>query len=243
MPQQFKNPANPEIHERTTGPGDLGRHRRRRSTSSSPASAPAGRSPACRATSRTPKQGRSMSIAVEPAKSPVITQTLAGQPLKPAPHKIQGIGAGFVPEQPRPLAWSIASSRSPTRRRSRWRAGWRARKASCAASRAAPRSPSRCDSRALAGERGQDDRDDPARLGRALPVDGPLRRRLKAAALPPRRQKLPCDHACRRPAHADPLGLPRLPTPRHWTTLAREHRLGACGDSGRCAARHAVPVG
>ena len=38
-----------------------------------------------------------MSVAVEPAKSPVITQALAGKPLAPAPHKIQGIGAGFIP--------------------------------------------------------------------------------------------------------------------------------------------------
>ena len=37
-------------------------------------------------------------VAVEPAQSPVLTQTLAGQPLKPGPHKIQGIGAGFVPK-------------------------------------------------------------------------------------------------------------------------------------------------
>ena len=39
-----------------------------------------------------------LSVAVEPAESPVITQKLAGQPLKPGPHKIQGIGAGFLPD-------------------------------------------------------------------------------------------------------------------------------------------------
>ena len=39
-----------------------------------------------------------MSVAVEPAASPVLTQTRAGEPLKPSPHKIQGIGAGFVPQ-------------------------------------------------------------------------------------------------------------------------------------------------
>ncbi len=39
-----------------------------------------------------------ISVAVEPAESPVISQKLAGQPLKPAPHKIQGIGAGFIPD-------------------------------------------------------------------------------------------------------------------------------------------------
>ena len=39
-----------------------------------------------------------ISVAVEPAKSPVLSQKLAGQPLKPGPHKIQGIGAGFIPD-------------------------------------------------------------------------------------------------------------------------------------------------
>jgi cysteine synthase A len=45
------------------------------------------------------KRGRNItSVAVEPAASPVLTQTRAGEPLKPSPHKIQGIGAGFVPQ-------------------------------------------------------------------------------------------------------------------------------------------------
>jgi len=45
------------------------------------------------------KKGKAiLSVAVEPAKSPVISQRRAGQPLKPSPHKIQGIGAGFIPD-------------------------------------------------------------------------------------------------------------------------------------------------
>jgi cysteine synthase A len=95
MPQQFENPANPDIHEKTTGPEiwedtagavdvlvagvgtggtitGVGRHIK-------------------------PKKPDFSCIAVEPADSPVITQTRDGKPLKPGPHKIQGIGAGFVP--------------------------------------------------------------------------------------------------------------------------------------------------
>jgi cysteine synthase A len=96
MPQQFRNPANPEIHRQTTaeeiwndtdgkvdvfiagvgtggtitGVGEVLKHRK----------------PALRC------------VAVEPADSPVITQARAGQKLKPGPHMIQGIGAGFIPE-------------------------------------------------------------------------------------------------------------------------------------------------
>jgi cysteine synthase A len=96
IPDQFSNPANPAIHEQTTGPeiwadtdglvdvlvagvgtggtlSGISRHLKR-------------------------VQGRPvLSVAVEPASSPVIAQTLAGQELKPGSHKIQGLGAGFIP--------------------------------------------------------------------------------------------------------------------------------------------------
>jgi len=94
--QQFKNPANPAIHETTTGPeiwadtdgaidilvsgvgtgGTItGVTRYIKSTKGKPI----------------------ISVAVEPSASPVLTQSRAGEPIKPGPHKIQGIGAGFVP--------------------------------------------------------------------------------------------------------------------------------------------------
>ncbi len=96
VPQQFENPANPEIHRRTTaeeiwrdtdgkvdilisGVGTGG-------TITGVAEVIKSRKPSFKA------------IAVEPAQSPVLTQALAGQEIKPGPHKIQGIGAGFVPK-------------------------------------------------------------------------------------------------------------------------------------------------
>jgi len=96
MPQQFKNPANPEIHRRTTaeeiwndtegkvdilvsGVGTGG-------TITGVGEVIKKRKPSFKA------------VAVEPVTSPVITQKKSGQELKPGKHKIQGIGAGFVPE-------------------------------------------------------------------------------------------------------------------------------------------------
>jgi cysteine synthase A len=96
MPQQFKNPANPEVHRRTSaeeiwndthgqvdilvsGVGTGG-------TVTGVTEVIKKRKPSFRA------------IAVEPTNSPVITQTKQGQPLKPGPHKIQGLGAGFIPD-------------------------------------------------------------------------------------------------------------------------------------------------
>lgn len=94
--QQFKNPANPAIHEQTTGPEiwddtegaiDI-------------LVSGVGTGGTITGVSRYIKKAKNKaikSIAVEPTASPVLTQQRAGQPLKPGPHKIQGIGAGFVP--------------------------------------------------------------------------------------------------------------------------------------------------
>jgi len=93
---QFENPANPEIHEKTTGPeiwkdtdGKIDIF-----------VAGVGTGGTITGVSRYIKNtaGKNiMSVAVEPTDSPVITQKLAGEELKPGPHKIQGIGAGFIP--------------------------------------------------------------------------------------------------------------------------------------------------
>jgi cysteine synthase A len=95
--QQFKNPANPAIHETTTGPeiwdatdGNVDIF-----------ISGVGTGGTITGVSRYFKNSRNkpiISVAVEPAASPVLTQTRVGDPLKPAPHKIQGIGAGFVPQ-------------------------------------------------------------------------------------------------------------------------------------------------
>ncbi len=95
MPQQFNNPANPIIHRKTTaeelwndtdGAIDI-------------LVAAVGTGGTITGVSEVikPRKPSFKAIAVEPADSPVISQTLAGEPLKPGPHKIQGTGAGFVP--------------------------------------------------------------------------------------------------------------------------------------------------
>ena len=97
MPQQFDNPANPAIHEKTTGPeiwNDT-------DGAVDVLVAGVGTGGTITGVSRYIKhtQGKSiLSVAVEPLASPLISQTLAGEELKPSPHKIQGIGAGFVPD-------------------------------------------------------------------------------------------------------------------------------------------------
>jgi len=97
MPQQFKNPANPAIHERTTGPEIW----EQTNGAIDVLVSGVGTGGTITGVSRFIKntKGRKiLSVAVEPSESPVITQKLAGQPLKPSPHKIQGIGAGFIPD-------------------------------------------------------------------------------------------------------------------------------------------------
>jgi cysteine synthase A len=95
--RQFENPANPAIHETTTGPeiwndtdGEIDVF-----------VAGVGTGGTISGVSRYIKetQGKAIiSVAVEPTDSPVISQTLAGEDIKPGPHKIQGIGAGFIPK-------------------------------------------------------------------------------------------------------------------------------------------------
>ena len=97
MLQQFSNPSNPEIHEKTTGPeiwqdtdGKIDIF-----------VAGVGTGGTFTGTTRYIKKthGKNITaVAVEPLSSPVISQALAGQPLQPGPHKIQGIGAGFIPD-------------------------------------------------------------------------------------------------------------------------------------------------
>ena len=94
--QQFKNPANPAIHEKTTGPEIWDDTDGKVDIFVSGV----GTGGTITGVSRFIKQTKGkaiQSVAVEPAASPILTQKLAGEPLKPGPHKIQGIGAGFVP--------------------------------------------------------------------------------------------------------------------------------------------------
>ncbi len=96
MPQQFENPANPEIHEKTTGPEIWEQTEGKIDILISGV----GTGGTITGVSRYIKNtmGKKITaVAVEPGDSPVIAQTMAGQEKKPGPHKIQGIGAGFIP--------------------------------------------------------------------------------------------------------------------------------------------------
>ncbi|NWF55537.1 MAG: cysteine synthase A [Syntrophaceae bacterium] len=97
MPQQFQNPANPDIHFRTTGPEIWEQTGGRIDVLVSGVGTGGTISGISRFIKKEKKHSL-LSVAVEPRESPVITQRLAGQELKPGPHKIQGIGAGFIPD-------------------------------------------------------------------------------------------------------------------------------------------------
>ena len=96
IPQQFENPSNPEIHRKTTAEeiwDDTGG----KVDILVSAVGTGGTITGCYEVIK-PRKATFQAVAVEPKDSPVISQTLAGQPLKPGPHKIQGTGAGFVPK-------------------------------------------------------------------------------------------------------------------------------------------------
>ncbi len=95
--QQFKNPVNPAIHETTTGPEIWDDTNGAIDILVSGVGTGGTITGVARFIKRT--KGKAIrSIAVEPTASPVLTQTRAGEELEPGPHKIQGIGAGFVPD-------------------------------------------------------------------------------------------------------------------------------------------------
>jgi cysteine synthase A len=97
LPQQFKNPANPAIHETTTGPEIWADTDGAIDVLVSGVGTGGTITGISRYIKNT-KGKRIISVAVEPKESPVISQKRAGQELKPGPHKIQGIGAGFIPD-------------------------------------------------------------------------------------------------------------------------------------------------
>jgi len=97
LPQQFKNPANPAIHEKTTGPEIWNDTEGAIDVLVSGVGTGGTITGVSRYIKNTMGK-KILSVAVEPKESPVISQKLAGQELKPSPHKIQGIGAGFIPD-------------------------------------------------------------------------------------------------------------------------------------------------
>jgi cysteine synthase A len=96
IPQQFENPANPEIHRQTTAE-EIWADTDGRADILVSAVGTGGTITGISEVLKSRKKSF-LSIAVEPKDSPVITQTRNGEPVKPGPHKIQGTGAGFVPK-------------------------------------------------------------------------------------------------------------------------------------------------
>jgi cysteine synthase A len=97
MPQQFKNPANPEIHFKTTGP-EIWNDTDGKVDVFVAGVGTGGTITGVGRYLRQEKQRQVRLVAVEPAGSPVLTAIRRGEPPKPGPHKIQGIGAGFKPD-------------------------------------------------------------------------------------------------------------------------------------------------
>jgi len=95
--QQFRNPANPDIHFKTTGP-EIWEDTGGKVDVLVSGIGTGGTITGISRYFKLEKKKRIVSIGVEPEGSPIITQTLAGRPLEPGPHGIQGIGAGFIPE-------------------------------------------------------------------------------------------------------------------------------------------------
>ncbi|MDU3719357.1 MAG: cysteine synthase A, partial [Klebsiella michiganensis] len=95
--QQFSNPANPEIHEKTTGPEIWEDTDGQIDVFISGVGTGGTLTGVSRYIKGTKGKKDLITVAVEPTDSPVIAQALAGEELKPGPHKIQGIGAGFIP--------------------------------------------------------------------------------------------------------------------------------------------------
>jgi cysteine synthase A len=96
IPQQFENPANVEIHKKTTAE-EIWADTDGQVDIIVAGVGTGGTITGCAEVIK-PRKASFQAIAVDPKDSPVIAQTLAGQPLKPGPHKIQGLGAGFIPK-------------------------------------------------------------------------------------------------------------------------------------------------
>ncbi|NLB59504.1 MAG: pyridoxal-phosphate dependent enzyme, partial [Lentisphaerae bacterium] len=109
MPQQFKNPANPAIHEQTTGPEIW----QATAGAVDVVISGVGTGGTLTGIARYFKHRRAkpiLSVAVEPAASPLLAQKKAGQPLRPAPHGLQGLGANFIPQT---LDWALVDRIEP----------------------------------------------------------------------------------------------------------------------------------